>query len=132
MAAAVHGIADQGEDHGEGEGGAGSGQHYVDRPDQAVPACLEAADEPARWVLLLVVGGGGGGDQEEADGAEGGLVGQGALAGQEGLEAGLLGVDLVLHGEQAADRARVPQQASQLDGIAAWLTSPGWSRGDGP
>src|SRR3984957_16296764 len=113
VATAVGQEAQQRQDYGEGEGGAGSGQDYVDGADQAVPAGLEAADEAARRAVLLVLGGGGG-DQEEGDGAEGGLVGQGALAGQQGLEAGLFGVDLVLHGEQAADRACVAQQAAQL------------------
>jgi hypothetical protein len=64
----------------------------------------------AGWFLCWVAAGA----TEEGDGGEGVLVVEGALAGQEGFEAGLFGVDLVLHGEQAADRACVAQQAAQL------------------
>ncbi len=113
-AAAVGEVAEHGQDHGKRERGPGPGQHQGDHPDQAMPARLQAGHETARLVRCLVLGLRRGGDQEHVHGAERGLVGQGALAGEQGFQAGLLVVDLVLHGEQAADRARVAQQGAQL------------------
>ena len=41
-------------------------------------------------------------------------MGEGALLGLHGLQAGFLVVDLVLDAEQVADRARVRQQGAEL------------------
>ncbi len=47
-------------------------------------------------------------------------MGQGALPGEQRFKAGLLVVDLVLHGEQAGDRAGVARAGLRSWLMAAW------------
>jgi hypothetical protein len=71
------------------------------------------------------------GHQEHGDGGERGLVGQGALLGEQRFQAGLLVVDLILHGQEAADRTRVAQQGAQLADGGLRRGHPAGHVGDG-